>query len=95
MKNITVSISEALALKLRVEAAKADKSLSRFLAETLERALFGAPGTSGERVAARIGAGAGEFEVPDNIDASNAEIARLFGVAADGSSEPSGAAKRT
>ena len=59
MKNITVSITEALALKLRVEAAKADKSLSRFLSETLERALFGA---SGESAAARIGAGAGEFE---------------------------------
>ena len=59
MKNITVSISEALALKLRVEAAKADKSLSRFLSETLERALFGA---SDESAAARIGAGAGEFE---------------------------------
>ena len=92
MKNITVSITEALALKLRVEAAKADKSLSRFLSETLERALFGA---SGESVATRIGAGAGEFEVPDNIDASNAEIARLFGLAADGSGEPTAAAKQT
>ena len=51
MKNITVSSTEALALKLRVEAAKADKSLSRFLSETLERALFGA---SGERAATRI-----------------------------------------
>ena len=91
MKNITVSITEALALKLRVEAAKADKSLSRFLSETLERALFGA---SSDGVAARIGAGAGEFEVPDNIDASNAEIARLFGLAADGSGEPTAAAKR-
>ena len=92
MKNITVSITEALALKLRVEAAKADKSLSRFLSETLERALFGA---SGESAATRIGAGAGEFAVPDSIDASNAEIARLFGLAADGSGEPAAATKRT
>ena len=91
MKNITVSITEALALKLRVEAAKADKSLSRFLSETMERALFGA---SSESAAARIGSGAGEFEVPDNIDASNAEIARLFGFAAGGSGEPAAAAKR-
>ena len=93
MKNITVSMTEALALKLRVEAAKANKSLSRFLSDTLERALFGA---SGESAAARIGAGAGEIEVPDNIDGSNAEIARLFGLAADGSGEPAAAAaKRT
>ena len=92
MKNITVSITEALALKLRVEAAKADKSLSRFLSETLERALFGA---SSDSVTARIGAGAGEFEVPDDIDASNAEVARLFGFAVDGSGEPTAEAKRT
>ena len=92
MKNITVSITEALALKLRVEAAKADKSLSRFLSETLERALFGG---SSDGVAARIGAGAGEFEVPDDTDASNAEIARLFGLAADGSGEPTAATRRT
>jgi len=90
MKNITVSIADDLALKLRVEAAKADKSLSRFLSETLERAMFGA---STESVAARIGAGAGEFEVPDDIDASNAEIARLFGVASDGSGDAKVAAK--
>ena len=92
MKNITVSITEALALKLRIEAAKADKSLSLFLSETLERALFGA---SGESAAARLGAGAGEFEVPDNIDASNAEIARVFGLAADGSGEATTATRRT
>ena len=77
MKNITVSMMDDLALKLRVEAANADMSVSRFLSQTLERALFG---EAKARVSARIGAGAGEFEVPDSIDASNAEVAHLFGL---------------
>ena len=92
MKNITVSMTDDLALKLRVEAAKADKSLSRFMAETLERALFGATSDS---VATRIGVGAGEFEVPDDIDASNADIARLFGIVPDGSVVATAATHRT
>ena len=77
MKNITVSMADDLALKLRVAAANADMSVSRFLAQTLEQSLIGA---ANARVSARIGAAAGEFEVPDSIDASNAEVARLFGL---------------
>ncbi|MBB2971235.1 ribbon-helix-helix protein, CopG family [Mesorhizobium sp. RMAD-H1] len=36
MKNITISMDEELARKTRVEAAKAGKSMSRFIAELLE-----------------------------------------------------------
>ena len=77
MKNITVSMADDLALKLRVAAANADMSVSRFLAQTLEQSLLDA---AKSRVSARIGAAAGEFEVPDSIDASNSEVARLFGL---------------
>lgn len=76
MKNITITVDDALALQLRIAAAKADKSLSKFLAETLARtlALEHAPA----QVARRIGAAAGQFEIPDSIDGLNAEIAALF-----------------
>ncbi|GAB1582594.1 DUF6364 family protein [Phyllobacterium phragmitis] len=37
MKNITISMDEELARKTRVEAAKAGKSMSRFIAELLEK----------------------------------------------------------
>lgn len=79
MKNITISLDDALALKLRVASAQADKSLSRFLAETLEQTLFPAP-TSGA-ISRRIGVAKGEFEVPDSIDEPNLEIAALFNAA--------------
>jgi hypothetical protein len=35
MKNVTVTLPEELARKARIEAAKADKSLSRFIADLL------------------------------------------------------------
>jgi hypothetical protein len=36
MKNVTITLTEDLARKARVEAAKQDKSLSRFLADLIE-----------------------------------------------------------
>ena len=79
MKNITISVDDALALKLRIASAQADKSLSRFLAETLEQTLFPAPVAAA--VARRIGVAKGEFMVPDSIDAANPKIAALFNAA--------------
>ena len=37
MKNVTITLPENLALWLRVKAAKEDRSVSRWLAELLER----------------------------------------------------------
>lgn len=79
MKNITISVDDSLALKLRVASAQADKSLSRFLAETLEQTLFPAP--SSAAIARRVGAAKGEFVVPDSIDDANLRIAALFNAA--------------
>ena len=76
MKNITLSVDDSLALKLRIAAAQADKSLSRFLVETLEKALFPAPTTA--TASRRVGVAKGEFVVPDSIDEANAEVAALF-----------------
>src|SRR5580704_5217524 len=36
MKNVTITLQDDLALRARVEAAKQDKSLSRFIADLLE-----------------------------------------------------------
>ena len=80
MKNITISVDDALALKLRIASAQADKSLSRFLAETLEQTLFPAPVAA--TVARRIGVAKGEFVVPDSIDGANPQITALFNAAA-------------
>lgn len=79
MKNITISVDDSLALKLRIASAQADKSLSRFLAETLEQTLFPAPVATA--VARRVGAAKGEFVVPDSIDGANLKIAALFNAA--------------
>jgi hypothetical protein len=82
VKNITLSVDDSLALKLRVAAAQADKSLSRFLAETLEQTLFPAATTATVTATAtasrRVGVAKGEFVVPDSIDEANAEVAALF-----------------
>ncbi len=79
MKNITILVDDSLALKLRVAAAQADQSLSRFLAETLEQTLFPAPSVpSTAAKSRRIGIAKGQFVVPDSIDGSNPEIATLF-----------------
>ena len=37
MKNVTVTMDDALLLKARVAAAQEGKSLSKFIAETIER----------------------------------------------------------
>lgn len=37
MKNVTITLPDDLALRARVEAAKQDKSLSRFVAELLDK----------------------------------------------------------
>ncbi len=79
MKNITISVEDSLALKLRIAAAQEDKSLSRFLAETLEQTLFPAPVAA--LVARRVGVAKGEFVVPDLIDGVNPQIAVLFNTA--------------
>ncbi|MBP6531011.1 MAG: hypothetical protein KA260_12885 [Burkholderiales bacterium] len=76
MKNITISVADELAHNLRIASAQANKSLSRFLAETLEQTLFGKPADA--TVARRIGVAAGEFVVPDSIDEANADVAALF-----------------
>ena len=79
MNNIIVSVDDARALKLRVASAQANKSLSRFLAETLEQTLFPAPVAA--LVSQRLGVAKGEFVVPDSIDAANPKIAALFNAA--------------
>lgn len=79
MKKITISVDDALALKLRVASAQADKSLSRFLAETLEQPLFPTPVATA--VARRIGVAKGEFVVPDWIDCANPKIDTWFSAA--------------
>lgn len=76
MKNITISVDDALALKLRIASAQADKSLSRFLAETLEKTLFPAPVAAA--ISRRVGVAKGEFVVPDSLDDENPSIAALF-----------------
>ncbi len=85
MKNITISVDDALALKLRIASAQADKSLSRFLAETLERTLFPPVNAASSR---RVGAAKGEFVVPDSIDAANADIAAMFSGNGSAASQP-------
>ena len=79
MKNITISVDDALALKLRVASAQANKSLSRFLAEMLEQTLFPVPVAA--LVSRRVGVARGEFVVPDSIDAANPKITALFNAA--------------
>lgn len=39
MKNVTISMDERLAREVRVEAAKAGKSMSKYIAEVVETAL--------------------------------------------------------
>ena len=79
MKNITISVDDGLALKLRVASAQANKSLSRFLAERLEQTLFPVPVAA--LVSRRVGVAKGEFVVPDSIDAANPKIAALLNAA--------------
>ena len=79
MKNITISVDDGLALKLRVASAQANKSLSRFLAEMLEQTLFPVPVAA--LVSRRVGVAKGEFVVPDSIDAANPKITALFNAA--------------
>lgn len=79
MKNLTISVDDSLALKLRIASAQADKSLSRFLAETLEQTLFPPPVAAS--VARRVGVAKGEFVVPETIDGANLKIAALFNAA--------------
>ena len=79
MKNITISVDDGLALKLRVASAQANKSLSRFLAEMLEQTLFPVPVAA--LVSRRLGVARGEFVVPDSIDAANPKITALFNAA--------------
>src|SRR5215213_6375591 len=43
MKNVTITLPDDLARKARVEAAKADKSLSRFIADMLAERCKGEP----------------------------------------------------
>ena len=79
MKNITISVDDGLALKIRVVSAQARKSLSRFLAETLEQPLFPVPVAA--LVSRRFGVARGEFVVPDSIDVANPKIAAVFNAA--------------
>ncbi|WP_420962598.1 hypothetical protein [Brucella sp. IR073] len=43
MKNVTISLNDELERKLRARAAKAGKSMSRFIAETLEERTVAKP----------------------------------------------------
>ena len=79
MKNITISVDDGLALKLRVASAQANKSLFHFLAEMLEQTLFPVPVSA--LVSRRVGVAKGEFVVPDSIDAANPKFAALFNAA--------------
>jgi hypothetical protein len=47
MKNVTITLPEDLARRARVEAAKQDKSLSRFVADLLAERCKGEPGKLG------------------------------------------------
>jgi hypothetical protein len=49
MKNVTVALDEALAKWARVEAAKAGKSLSRWIGERLQHEMDGASDRTPER----------------------------------------------
>lgn len=48
MKNVTVSLDEALYTNARVKAARAGKSLSRYLADLVEADVAHAPGPQAE-----------------------------------------------
>lgn len=43
MRNVTITLSEELARRSRVEAARQGKSLSKFIAETLQQRVGAAP----------------------------------------------------
>ena len=43
MKNVTVSMDDRLAQEVRVEAAKAGKSMSRYISEVVEAAVRASP----------------------------------------------------
>ena len=79
MKNIIFFVDDGLALNLRTASAQANKSSSRFLAETLEQTLFPAPVSA--LVSRRVRVAKGEFVVPDSIDAANPKITALFNAA--------------
>jgi hypothetical protein len=48
MKNVTITLADDLAAWARVEAAKAGKSLSRYLADRLDAARRGSPRSQAE-----------------------------------------------
>jgi hypothetical protein len=68
MKNITISMDDETAAWARVEAAKAGKSVSRFIGDMLasKRA---APRPTHVDIGQWIGAGKGLFESPAEADA--------------------------
>ena len=60
-------------------SAQANKSLSRFLTETLEQTLFPVP--VADIVSRRVGVARSEFVVPVSIDVANPKIAAVFNAA--------------
>ena len=79
MKNITISVDDGFALKLRAASAQANKSLSHFLAEMLEQTLFPVPVAA--LVSRRVGVAKNKFVLPDSIDVANPKIAALLNAA--------------
>ena len=71
MKNITVSMDDDNAAWLRIEAARAGKSVSRYLADIVsqKRAIEGPSQSPRVDIAEWIGAGSGLFESPAEADA--------------------------
>lgn len=71
MKNVTISMDEESAAWLRVEAARAGKSVSRYLADLVaeKRAAGSARDRTRIDIGEWIGAGSGLFESPAEADA--------------------------
>jgi hypothetical protein len=70
MKNVTISLDEETAAWARVEAAKAGKSLSRYVGDMLaEKRRKPAQHEDGVDIGRWIGSGSGLFDSPESVDA--------------------------
>jgi hypothetical protein len=67
MKNVTITLDEELAAWARVEAAKAGKSLSRYLADVLAERRTGRPALSQREALDRFLAGPGWPGIAENL----------------------------
>jgi hypothetical protein len=67
MKNVTITLDEDLAAWARVEAAKAGKSLSRYLADVLAEQRAGRPAVSQAEAMERFLSGPGWPGIAENL----------------------------